>query len=86
MKMLKIGTKTVLAVFFIVGLVGCADFDNDRCLQTVQNEYMDAIEIKAAPYKKYYFFVNTGAEIRLVTTKGSWDEITTDTLFMRIAD
>lgn len=23
MKMLKIGTKTVLAVFFIVGLVGC---------------------------------------------------------------
>lgn len=42
MKMFKLGTKTVLAVFFIVGLVGCGSsagktaMTNDEIIEQVQ--------------------------------------------------
>jgi uncharacterized lipoprotein YehR (DUF1307 family) len=37
MKALKTGLKTVLAVFFIVGLVGCADKEQGKTLELAEN-------------------------------------------------
>lgn len=77
--------RSALGLSFLIALLclcGCDSLDADRCLQTVQKKYPNAKEIKQAPDKKYYFLVNTGTEIRLVTVKGDWKEITTDTKYM----
>ena len=82
MKNLKLATFGLSFLIALLCLQGCESFDEDRCLQAVQKKYPNAKEIKQAPDKKYYFLVNTGTEIRLVTVKGDWEEITTDTKYM----
>jgi len=84
MKNLKHATFGMSFLIALLCLQGCESFDEDRCLQTVQKIYPNAKEIKQAPDKRYYFLVNTGTEIRLVTVKGNWQEITTDTKYMSL--
>jgi len=84
MKILKTTALMAIALIALLCLHGCESFDEDRCLQTVQKRYPNAKEIKQAPDKRYYFLVNTGTEIRLVTVKGNWQEITTDTKYMSL--
>lgn len=77
--------KATFGLSFFIALLclqGCENFDSDRCLQTVEQKYPEAKEIKLVPGKKYDFMVNTGVEIRHVTVKGEWTKITTDTKFM----
>jgi hypothetical protein len=81
----KLKPSYLWAVVFIalLCLQGCENFDTERCLQTVQEKYPDAKEIKLLPGANYEFMVNTGKEIRFVRVMGKHTEITSDTVYMK---
>jgi hypothetical protein len=75
--------KLIIGIVFIL-LSGCDHFDSEKCLETVQAKYPSAVEISLVPGKDFEFLVNTGDQIRLVRIMGSYNKITSDTLYMRV--
>lgn len=84
MKNLKRATFWLSFLIALLCLQGCENFDTERCLQTVQEKYPEAKEVKLLPGANYEFMVNTGKEIRFVRVMGKYTEITSDTVYMKL--
>lgn len=78
--MKNLRTKLSYALYILlvaVAIAGCQNFDNSRCLSTVQKEYPNA-KVFPLPDKDYrYIVVDTCGQVLYVRVMGKWDEITT---------
>lgn len=79
--------KLYTFIMFILLLSSCsvADLDNSRCMETVTKKYPES-RVIPIPDQQYRFIVISNEDVRYVSVRGKYTEITSDILLSRICN